>query len=213
MATEKLIQAPIPGQSLTDLPKNSPWEKPSELNEVSDVIRHYVDRLADDEIMDDLSVVFELGGDLKTVTETICMAGSMNGTHTVEAGMLAGPVVASFIKAAMKSYGVDTPETNVDPDEAASQREYARVMALVDQALEQGSQEPGVDDAGVNLLKEMLATDRGPEEEMGMEVDAPMEEEMGMEVDAPMEEDMNTRGLGARNPMANPEIMELEGEE
>jgi len=36
---------------------------------------------------------------------------------------------------------------------------------------------------------------------------------MGMEVEAPMEEDMNTRGLGARNPMANPEIMELEGEE
>jgi len=59
----------------------------------------------------------------------------------------------------------------------------------------------------------MLATDRGPEEDMGMEVDAPMEEDMGMEVETPMEEDMNTRGLGARNPMANPEIMELEGEE
>ena len=61
----QLMQGPIPGQSLTDLPKNSPWEKPSELNEVSDVVRHYVDRLADDEVMDDLSVVFELGGDLK----------------------------------------------------------------------------------------------------------------------------------------------------
>tara|TARA_R100000935_G_scaffold19257_1_gene37161 strand:- start:301 stop:936 length:636 start_codon:yes stop_codon:yes gene_type:complete len=211
MATEKLIQAPIPGQSLTDLPKNSPWEKPSELNEVSDVIRHYVDRLADDEVMDDLSVVFELGGDLKTVTETICMAGSMNGTHTVEAGMLAGPVVASFLKAAMKSYGIDTPETNVDPDEAASAREYSRVMALVDQALEQGGEDQGLNDPGQNLLREMLSTETSSEQPM--EVDEPMEE-APMELDMPLEDtSQNTRGLGSRSPMVEPEIMELEGEE
>jgi len=211
MATEKLIQAPIPGQSLTDLPKNSPWEKPSELNEVSDVIRHYVDRLADDEVMDDLSVVFELGGDLKTVTETICMAGSMNGTHTVEAGMLAGPVVASFLKAAMKSYGIDTPETNVDPDEAASAREYSRVMALVDQALEQGGEDQGLNDPGQNLLREMLSTETSSEQPM--EVDEPMDE-APMELDMPLEDtSQNTRGLGSRSPMVEPEIMELEGEE
>jgi len=211
MTTEKLIQAPIPGQSLTDLPKNSPWEKPSELNEVSDVIRHYVDRLADDEVMDDLSVVFELGGDLKTVTETICMAGSMNGTHTVEAGMLAGPVVASFLKAAMKSYGIDTPETNVDPDEAASAREYSRVMALVDQALEQGGEDQGLNDPGQNLLREMLSTETSSEQPM--EVDEPMEE-APMELDMPLEDtSQNTRGLGSRSPMVEPEIMELEGEE
>jgi len=211
MATEKLIQAPIPGQSLTDLPKNSPWEKPSELNEVSDVIRHYVDRLADDEVMDDLSVVFELGGDLKTVTETICMAGSMNGTHTVEAGLLAGPVVASFLKAAMKSYGIDTPETNVDPDEAASAREYSRVMALVDQALEQGGEDQGLNDPGQNLLREMLSTETSSEQPM--EVDEPMDE-APMELDMPLEDtSQNTRGLGSRSPMVEPEIMELEGEE
>jgi len=211
MATEKLIQAPIPGQSLTDLPKNSPWEKPSELNEVSDVIRHYVDRLADDEVMDDLSVVFELGGDLKTVTETICMAGSMNGTHTVEAGMLAGPVVASFLKAAMKSYGIDTPETNVDPEEAAAGREYSRVMALVDQALQQGGEDQGLNDPGQNLLREMLSTETSSEQPM--EVDEPMEE-APMELDMPLEDtSQNTRGLGSRSPMVEPEIMELEGEE
>ena len=65
-----LMQGAIPGQSLTDLPKNSPWEKPSELSEVKDVVKYYVERLADDEVMDDLTVVFELGGDLQTVTET-----------------------------------------------------------------------------------------------------------------------------------------------
>lgn len=206
------MQGPIPGQSLTDLPKNSPWENPSELNEVADVIRHYVERIADDEVMDDLSIVFELGGDLKTVTETVMMTGSMNGTHTVEAGMLAGPVVASFIKAAMKSYGIDTPETNVDPDTAAAGREYARVMALVDQALEQGGKDQGINDAGQNLLRDMLAANPESSDDEALPPDVAYEEEpeetMNM-MAAPDEVATSERGLGSR--IENNES--LEGEE
>ena len=179
------MQGPIPGQSLTDLPKNSPWEKPSELNEVSDVVRHYVDRLADDEVMDDLSVVFELGGDLKTITETLMMTGSMNGVHTVETGMLAGPIIASFIHAAMKSYGIDAPETNVDPEQRSEKREYARVIALVNKALE---------DAGVALLQDIVAAN-------------PQEEEEAMPVEAPLEEEQ-PQGLGSRR--SNGESLEGE---
>ena len=33
-----LMQGPIPGQSLTDAPKNSPWEKPSELNKIAECL-------------------------------------------------------------------------------------------------------------------------------------------------------------------------------
>ena len=64
---ENFLQVPVPGQSLTDIPKNSPWENPSELNAVRDVVEYYVNRIADQDIMDDLSIVFELGGDLKTL--------------------------------------------------------------------------------------------------------------------------------------------------
>ena len=188
------MQGPIPGQSLTDLPKHSPWEKPSELNEVSDVVRHYVDRLADDEVMDDLSVVFELGGDLKTITETLMMTGSMNGVHTVETGMLAGPIIASFIHAAMKSYGIDAPETNVDPEQRSEKREYARVIALVNKALEDEDQ--GSDDPGVALLQDIVAAN--PQEE----------EEEAMPVEAPLEEEEQPQGLGSRR--SNGESLEGE---
>ena len=149
----ELIQGPIPGQSLTDLPKNSPWENPSEIAEVGDVAKHYIERLADDDVMDDLTVVFKLGGDLKTVTDTIMMTGAMNGVHTVDAGMLAGPVVARFIKLAMESYGIETPETGVSPEEKAEAKEYARVLKLVEMAREQEGKGEG--DAGDELLAEM----------------------------------------------------------
>ena len=179
----ELIQGPIPGQSLTDLPKNAPWEKPSEIAEVGDVVKHYVERLADDDIMDDLTVVFKLGGDLKTVTETIMMTGSMNGVHTVEAGMLAGPIVAKFIKIAMESYGIDAPETNVSSEEKSKAKEFARVMALVNQAREQEGSTEG--DPGMELLSDMGSAIESmpdvPAEATEGEEPMPMEEEMPME--------------------------------
>jgi hypothetical protein len=179
----ELIQGPIPGQSLTDLPKNAPWEKPSEIAEVGDVVKHYIERLADDDIMDDLTVVFKLGGDLKTITETIMMTGSMNGVHTVEAGMLAGPIVAKFIKIAMESYGIDTPETNVSPEEKSKAKEFARVMALVNQAREQEGSTEG--DPGMELLSDMGSAIESmpdvPAEATEGEEPMPMEEEMPME--------------------------------
>ena len=179
----ELIQGPIPGQSLTDLPKNAPWEKPSEIAEVGDVVKHYIERLADDDIMDDLTVVFKLGGDLKTITETIMMTGSMNGVHTVEAGMLAGPIVAKFIKIAMESYGIDAPETNVSSEEKSKAKEFARVMALVNQAREQEGSTEG--DPGMELLSDMGSAIESmpdvPAEATEGEEPMPMEEEMPME--------------------------------
>ena len=187
----ELIQGPIAGQSLTDLPKNSPWENPSEISEVGDVVKHYVERLADDDVMDDLTVVFKLGGDLKIVTETIMMTGAMSGVHTVDAGMLAGPIVARFIKIAMEGYGIETPETSVSLEEKSEAREYARVLKLVEQAREQATNNK--DDEGEALLADMSsAIESMPE--------TTEEEEMPMEAietaDMPMEPTSNNTGEG-----------------
>jgi len=187
----ELIQGPIAGQSLTDLPKNSPWENPSEISEVGDVVKHYVERLANDDVMDDLTVVFKLGGDLKIVTETIMMTGAMNGVHTVDAGMLAGPIVARFIKIAMEGYGIETPETGVSLEEKSEAREYARVLKLVEQAREQAANNK--DDEGEALLADMSsAIESMPE--------TTEEEEMPMEAietaDMPMEPTSNNTGEG-----------------
>jgi hypothetical protein len=149
---QNFLQVPVPGQSLTDIPKNSPWENPSELNAVRDVVEYYVNRIADQDIMDDLSIVFELGGDLKTVTEALWLAGAMKGTHTVEAGMLAGPVIATFIKAAMETYGITTPETGVSPSDKRKAKERKRLQKLIDAAIEE-SLEEGEEDAGIEMLR------------------------------------------------------------
>ena len=177
-----LIQAPIPGQSLTGTPKNVPWEKPSELNEVKEVINHYVEKLADQDTMDDIAILFELGADLKTVTEGLWLTGSMSGLHTVETGMLAGPVISSFIRVAMKSYGLDAPEESVSPNERAKEREMRRLEALIGKMLEDTDREGG--DPGVELIEEIGQAVGGeaPVEEESMEMEQPetMDEPTGL---------------------------------
>jgi len=177
-----LIQAPIPGQSLTGTPKNVPWEKPSELNEVKEVVNHYVEKLADQDTMDDIAILFELGADLKTVTEGLWLTGSMSGLHTVETGMLAGPVISSFIRVAMKSYGIDAPEESVSPNERAKEREMRRLEALIGKMLEDADREGG--DPGVELIEEIGQAVGGesPVEEESMEMEQPetMDEPTGL---------------------------------
>jgi len=126
-----VFSRPIPGQSLTATPKNAPWERPPELVETGDAVKYYINKLADEDVMDDLAVTFEMGADLKTVVETLMTMGSMKGLHTVEVGMLAGPIVASFVKAAMSTYGIKVKETATDPKKDAGS-ELIEELSTVD---------------------------------------------------------------------------------
>ena len=155
-----MIQGPIPGQSLTDEPKNAPWENPSEMNTVEEVVKHYVTTFADQDVMDDVAVAFELGADLRTFTNTVVTMGAMKGLHTVETGMLAGPTLASFIKIAMQSYGIETPETPISMKEDISAKERSRLKTLLDRAVSDAYAD-GNDssDPGVALIEELSNMD------------------------------------------------------
>ena len=178
-----LIQAPVPGQSLTDSPRNSPWERPSELSEVKDVVSYYIERLADDDIMDDMSVLFDLGADLETVTETLQMTGAMKGVHTAEAGMLAGPIVASFLKTALATYGIDAPERNVSDEKRMEDKEHGRISKLINAALEKSKQ----GDPGGELLAEMAEVEEDTPAMLPMEEEMPMAQEEEPMVEEPIE--------------------------
>ena len=97
----------------------------------------------------------------------------MSGVHTVEAGMLAGPVIASFIRVAMKSYGIDAPEESVSPNERAKEREMRRLEALIGKMLEDTDREGG--DPGVELIEEIGQAVGGeaPVEEESIEMEQP----------------------------------------
>ncbi len=93
-----LLDAPIPGQSLTDQPKNWPWENPPEMADPEEATQYYINKLADEEIMDDLSVL--LGSDMPVApfVKTLLTMGVMNGLHSIDVSMIIAPVIHAFIR-------------------------------------------------------------------------------------------------------------------
>lgn len=176
-----LFQAPIPGQSLTDEPRNAPWENPPDLNTVEEAAEYYIKRLSKEQALDDLSLVFQLGGDLDTVTETVVTMGTMKGVHSVDVQMLVKPVVAEYIRLAMTTYGVDVQESMFDEDEMNTKREEGRMDAILQDAIERSIKEGGKDE-GTELLQDMqVAAESGEMEDEAPEMEEP--EEAGQEVE------------------------------
>lgn len=169
------LSRPIPGQSLTDTPKNAPWERPSDMVEVAEVVDYYIARMANDDAMDDLAAIFTGGAPLEVVVNTMIKHGSMNGVHPIQSGMLAAPSIAAFIKSAMETYGIKVQDTLEDPTAAKERRSERRIRMLANAALTgKLGDEPEAMEEPTDL----------PEEEMPEEasVEAMPEDDMAEEV-------------------------------
>src|SRR6056300_974729 len=99
MAIAGPFDRPIPGQSLTTEPRNNPWEQPPEMADVEDVAKFYVERLANQDVLDDLAAMVQLDVPLAPIVESIYMMGVMRGLHTIDAGMLVAPMIHNLLKA------------------------------------------------------------------------------------------------------------------
>lgn len=168
MATEAdFMSGPIPGQSLTDTPGNYPWEKPPEMVEVEDVVKFYINKLADQDVMDDLAVMFDADIPVSSFVKTLTTSGVMFGRHTLDAGTLAGPAIHAFIKAAMTQYGIEVRDEPYNPDKDPTEREKRRLemrikLAMADAAKQDKTAE---NDPGVALLQELQDATEGEAEE------------------------------------------------
>ena len=65
------------GQSLTDEPKNNPWENPAEMSDMTEITKYYINRLANQDVIDDIGTLMMTGIPLKPVVESITTAGVM----------------------------------------------------------------------------------------------------------------------------------------
>jgi len=183
-----LLDAPIPGQSLTDQPKNWPWENPPEMADPEEATQYYINKLADEEIMDDLSVL--LGSDMPVApfVKTLLTMGVMNGLHSIDVSIIIAPVIHAFIKAAMTSYGIEVRDDISNPEEELKEREKKRLQTAISMAMADAEDKGASDeDPGVALLAEMQNTTGKPQVEMpeddlnmDMEVSEPDAEPMGL---------------------------------
>ena len=70
-----MFDAPIPGQSLTDEPRNYPWENPPELSTVSETLDFYMEKLTDTDVIDNLLMMLQVGMPVEKITSTLTLGG------------------------------------------------------------------------------------------------------------------------------------------
>jgi len=168
------LRGPIPGQSLTDTPGNYPWEQPPEMVDVEDVVKFYVNKLANQDVMDDLAVMFEADMPVSSFVKTLMVSGTMNGRHTLDAGTLAAPAIHAFVKAAMTQYGIEVRDEPYDPKKDPSVREQKRLEMRIKLAMAdaEANERTAENDPGVALLQEIQQATAGEGEETQTQAEA-----------------------------------------
>lgn len=94
----ELAAQPIPGMSLTSEPGNRPWEQPPMFVELDDVVKYYVEKLTEEDVVENLLDVMQQDVPLVDVANTMIKAGMMKGIHSVDVGFLTVPIIVELMQ-------------------------------------------------------------------------------------------------------------------
>ena len=120
------FDAPVAGQSLTDTPKNYPWEHAPQYATVEDASMQVWDGLHDEATMQKVLVLLEAGLTVEEITKVIVFAGFVEGKFTPDTGLLLTPIVAQMIMAIGKSAGIE--KININKPKQDDTKELIRTV-------------------------------------------------------------------------------------
>ena len=170
---EMALDAPIPGASLTAEPGNYPWERPPQMEDIDEIADYYLSRLNTPDAIDDILDLVELGVPVEAIAGALVTNNVSKGLHTIDTGILIGPVVHQFIRGAAEDAGVSYVD-NLDPDRQRAKKQKERMHMKMKAKLSDIKEANKKADPGMQLLQEMST--------------APVEEEMPMQEEQPMPE-------------------------
>ena len=120
------FDAPVAGQSLTDTPKNYPWEHAPQYATVEDASMQVWDGLHNEATMQKVLVLLEAGLTVEEITKVIVFAGFVEGKFTPDTGLLLTPIVAKMIIAIGKSAGIE--KININKPKQDDTKELIRTV-------------------------------------------------------------------------------------
>ena len=86
--TRSMLEAPVPGQSLTKDPGKYPWESPAQFNNIDEAMQHYMNRFQDEKVMFNLFSLMEAKVPITTIAESMILHGFAEGLYTPDVGLL-----------------------------------------------------------------------------------------------------------------------------
>ena len=188
-----VFSAPIPGQSLTDEPKNYPWERPPEITDPREAIKFHIDGINKPEALDNIIEMLQIGVPVKALAETAMTTAQMEGIHSVDVSLIIKDVVKEELISIAEEAGIDYA-TGDEPSEIdIKEKEEQQVLALLRKKIGAADEM----DAGVEMMQQtadMMSEKEPEEEDIEAEAQEPMIEMQEEEQTMPQE----PRGLMAR---------------
>ena len=188
---------PIPGSSLTSHKIGErQWERPPEIASVEEALKFYMQRLSDEEIIDDFMVAIESGVAIVPLVKTLYLSNVMNGVHSLDIGILIAPALTEYFAAVARSYDINYKLSNKDYKKERRQKEEDKIAMLLQAAV----REAKTQDEGTSMLQAMsdyIIADKDAEQvEEQVPEEQPPEAEEIQQVTEPAEEPMPPEGAG-----------------
>jgi hypothetical protein len=167
---------PSPGESLLTEPKSRPYERPAKHSRLEEVIQFYMEKITNDEFIDNICRMLELETPVELIVESITLFFVMNGDHSMDNRILISPVLHEYIRMLGKQAGINVVDgLNDDEDTELTTNKFKaeKLREEIDRL-----RDTEEDDGGVDLMEQTAELLEGQEEETDdiMEADMPMEE-------------------------------------
>ena len=162
-----MFDAPIPGQSLTNEPKNYAWENPSKFVEPEDALIWHIERLEEPQRIKSIFHFLEMGVDVVTLVEGITRNAVAGGYHTVDVSLIISPVIHEYIvgiaEVADIKFNEGLDEEQVDDEELAYDIRDKEARKILSQLKK--NKEPDLDVLEESLPKQPTVTQEDIPEE------------------------------------------------
>ena len=134
-----LLEAPIPGMSLTKEPGAMPWENPPMLVTVDDAVAFYSERILDADATDSIVEAIDQNVSIEEIAEYLTTSGVMNGMHTLDVKFLVFPVVKELLMYVADAEGVEYVESFAKTG-AENKAPRTMVKQIVEEVFEEAKQ-------------------------------------------------------------------------
>ncbi len=191
----ELLKAPIPGQSLTDEPKNYPWENPPEITDPEEAIAMHMSKFNDPEVIDNMLDLLDVGFPVRALAESILTTSVAAGWHSIDVSLIIAPFIHEHIISMANEAGISYVEGFEKDEEAEQEKERQFILAKAREMLKSTPKEER--DAGYDMAMESLGILDKPESEYDtMQEEAPVTDDSMIETEE--EPQQMQRGLMAR---------------
>ena len=141
-STSNPFDAPVPGQSLTDIPGNYPWEHPPQFTDLNEAAEFIWDNLHEENKLEQILLLLKSGVSVEGLTRGMLFTGFIDGKWNVDLALLLTEIVfnqvlAIGVKAKIKNIKV----LSSDNSNAEFREEYGKLMSSKNKLKEQGIKE------------------------------------------------------------------------